>query len=109
MLSSIPLHNHCTQLSHFVFPAYKIQNKIILGDFNVYSTFPWPVQLLLDPSDNKAKKKCLAQRMSAPNQHSYSKNGQYIDVWKKIYPDNPGLTFSNMVICGYIFNKFYFQ
>ena len=62
---------------------------IILGDFNAYTDFEWPVSLLLE-HDMESKCSNYIKAMGV-RQHFF------LDAWKILYPNKPGLTFSNMV------------
>ena len=61
----------------------------MLGDFNAYPNFEWPVGLLLGTDEDSQCAKYV--RPMGVRQHFF------VDGWKSIYPDKTGYTFSNMV------------
>ena len=72
-------------------PENNLQHVVIAGDFNAYSDFPDPVDLLIGMGssfiDNVNKCEREVAFFWIPLR----------DVWVSLHPDLPGYTFSNMV------------
>ncbi|XP_071961435.1 uncharacterized protein [Antedon mediterranea] len=73
--------------------------SIILGDFNTYTNYEWPVLAL------KAGKFSITNKCSTFHQHGRRNQVEidetYIDVWTQAYPTDKGYTFSNMPEPGF--------
>lgn len=71
------------------------EKMILLGDFNTYNDYSWPMDLLLTGSiDSKAPVVC--QRTQKPWFHGHP-DYEFVDTWTEVDSKNPGFTFSNMV------------
>lgn len=74
-----------------VFAERRLQNIVILGDFNTYIDYNWPVQIFLDgkvTKDNPCWKAGGSIDLSGL---------QFKDAWLVTHQDESGFTFSNMV------------
>ena len=84
----------------------RAEKMIILGDFNVYNEYHWPMELLLTGSlDGGAPAYC--QRVQKPWFHGHA-DYEFVDAWTEVNHNNPGFTFSNMVrhfVSPYLFRK----
>ena len=72
------------------------ERSVLLGDFNVYNDFPWPVDGIMKGSFDK-QGSCHAPlhfNLKGSNQ-AYG----FVDAWVTANGDSTGYTFSNMV-CG---------
>jgi len=72
----------------------RAEKMIILGDFNVYNEYHWPMELLLTGNmDHQAPSFC--QKIQKPWFHGRP-DYEFVDAWVEANPRNPGFTFSNM-------------
>lgn len=68
------------------------ERSVILGDFNAYEDFPWPVAAMLKGSFDSTSE-CKPDRFFEPQDSS--RGYGYVDAWKST--EDKGYTFSNMV------------
>ncbi|KAL4234623.1 hypothetical protein ACF0H5_006264 [Mactra antiquata] len=68
-----------------------LQNVIILGDFNTYNDYDWPIRLLTDDI-LKPSNQCWREI----NNKQYRSNIKFHDAWTTVHLNDKGLTFSNM-------------
>ncbi|XP_033124872.1 uncharacterized protein LOC117123130 isoform X2 [Anneissia japonica] len=66
--------------------------SVILGDFNTYNDYEWPM-LALQEGKISSINKCY---ISLQQYASLEKVQSYVDVWKQANPAKQGYTFSNM-------------
>ncbi|EDO43890.1 predicted protein [Nematostella vectensis] len=81
-------------ISHLV--ALHSKRSVVLGDFNVYADFPWPMAAI---ESGRFPKR------SACGPGSYLKAGRtyaYVDVWNAVNHGREGYTFSNMPTPGLV-------
>ncbi|KAK6177334.1 hypothetical protein SNE40_015455 [Patella caerulea] len=71
----------------------KLENVIIVGDFNTYEDYQYPVQVFTR-KNNRVKNKCDELRIGLP------KLSRFQDVWQN-KSNKKGFTFSNMPTPGY--------
>ena len=71
------------------------EKMILLGDFNTYNEYHWPIELLLT-GNLVAQGPVLCQRIQKPWFHGHA-DYEFMDAWTEINPHAPGFTFSNMV------------
>ncbi len=67
---------------------------ILLGDFNTYSDYEWPIQILIGAATD------LHNRCPPTTKQHHllgTKDTSLIDSWKALHANEQGLTFSNMV------------
>jgi predicted extracellular nuclease len=76
-----------------LFVGKRLQNVVILGDFNIYNDFESPIDIITFKP---------GQTLTGCSQEHREIGSRYIsfdDSWQKLYgQDGKGLTFSNMVI-----------
>lgn len=70
--------------------------SVLLGDFNAYNDFPWPVNGIMKGSFDE-QGPCHAPRHFNPQ--SSNQGYGFVDAWVTANGDSKGYTFSNMV-CG---------
>ncbi|KAJ8301501.1 hypothetical protein KUTeg_020488 [Tegillarca granosa] len=76
--------------------ALHMTNVIILGDFNTYNDYEWPIRLMTSPKDDIQTQGCFQQQQQLGKFRSV-----YIDAWEKTKKEEEkGLTFSNMPTPG---------
>ncbi|CAH1784065.1 unnamed protein product [Owenia fusiformis] len=68
-----------------------LKNAIVVGDFNTYNHFEWPVQVLTLP-DITPDNKCYRSARLVKRSEEFVLQ----DTWKDIHIVQPGFTFSNM-------------
>ncbi|KAH3893227.1 uncharacterized protein LOC127859717 isoform X1 [Dreissena polymorpha] len=72
-----------------------MKNVILLGDFNTYNDYEWPVRLVTDKLDhNNPCTRLINSKWPSMNK------GLYKDAWISTNPEEKGLTFSNMPTPG---------
>lgn len=83
----------------------RAERMILLGDFNAYNNYHWPIELLMNsrlgtnvPDECKKTEKPWFQ-----GHPDY----RFFDAWVELNPQNPGFTFSNMVSFLHRFTGFY--
>ena len=72
------------------------ERSVLLGDFNAYNDFPWPVNGIMKGSFDK-QGPCHAPRHFVPQ--GPNQGYGFVDAWVTTNGDSEGYTFSNMV-CG---------
>lgn len=77
------------------------ERSVILGDFNAYSDFSWPVSAVMKGSFER-NGACTLRRGFQP-QDSNTGYG-FVDAWVKVNGQTKGFTFSNMVSCRNLLN-----
>lgn len=70
------------------------EHSVLLGDFNAYNDFSWPVTAIMTGSFDK-EGSCQPSRHFVPQGSNQGYN--FVDAWKTANGDSPGYTFSNMV------------
>ena len=79
-------------LSYSFYTAKNLRDVVIIGDFNVYQNFEWPIKLALGESKNGANP-CWSYAV----RYGVSQAGTFKDAWKVGGGKGNGFTFSNMV------------
>ena len=70
------------------------ERAVLLGDFNAYNDFPWPVYGIMKGSFDK-QGPCHPSKHFDPQDSNQSYG--FIDAWVNVNGDTAGYTFSNMV------------
>ena len=73
----------------------RAEKMILLGDFNTYNEYHWPIELLMT-GDIGRQAPLVCQRIQKPWFHGHA-DYEFVDAWTEVHPTNPGFTFSNMV------------
>ncbi|XP_057296584.1 uncharacterized protein LOC130625495 [Hydractinia symbiolongicarpus] len=80
-----------------------VENTILLGDFNTYADFHWPVEALSAGRINEeapSECKVMGKEFDQKQYRGYGYN--FLDAWGLINPNHHGYTFSNMPVPGFI-------
>ena len=78
------------------------ERSVLLGDFNAYNDFPWPVNGIMKGSFDK-EGSCRPSRHFDPQ--GASQGYGFVDAWVAANGDSTGYTFSNMVCYYYPYNE----
>ena len=73
------------------------ERSVLLGDFNAYNDFPWPVNGIMKGSFDKDSS-CHPTRFFETQ--GSSQGYGFVDAWVMANGENAGYTFSNMVCCA---------
>lgn len=71
-----------------------LKNLILLGDFNTYNDYEWPIKMLTEGPKGKGRGNRCYRTMA---QSDIEIDEVFTDAWPATHPDAAGLTFSNMV------------
>jgi endonuclease/exonuclease/phosphatase family metal-dependent hydrolase len=74
------------------------ERSVVLGDFNAYEDFPWPVTAILKGSF-AADGACIPDKFFDPQ--DAGRGYGYVDAWQVSHSNEKGYTFSNMVSVVY--------
>ncbi|KAK3579046.1 hypothetical protein CHS0354_029903 [Potamilus streckersoni] len=93
-------NNAAELLKHIT--EHKLHNLVILGDFNTYVDFEWPVSMLTGEAGTRDKLNPCSKGLGILFPSLPTQIGRFKDAWTEIHNDrNVGFTFSNMPTPGY--------